>query len=183
MLFRSTSLAAVGAFKKYNSNWTFVGVLGVVSAFFIMGFYPVVGGWALAYVFKTFTGLLSNTAAIGDSFGAFITDPIEPLFWFFIYLAANVVIVIKGISGGIEKASKILMPTLFIIFILLAIRSVTLEGASAGLEFLFKPDFSEVTGETFLAALGQAFFSLSLGMGCMIIHAPASSGRRLAARH
>ena len=167
---RRTSLAAVGAFKKYNSNWTFVGVLGVVSAFFIMGFYPVVGGWALAYVFKTFTGLLSNTAAIGDSFGAFITDPIEPLFWFFIYLAANVVIVIKGISGGIEKASKILMPTLFIIFILLAIRSVTLEGASAGLEFLFKPDFSEVTGETFLAALGQAFFSLSLGMGCMITY-------------
>ncbi len=167
---RRTSLAAVGAFKKYNSNWTFVGVIGVVSAFFIMGFYPVVGGWALAYVFKTFTGLLSNTATIGDSFGAFITDPIQPLIWFFVFLAANVVIVIKGISGGIEKAGKVLMPTLFILFILLAIRSVTLEGASAGLEFLFKPDFSEVTGETFLAALGQAFFSLSLGMGCMITY-------------
>lgn len=167
---RRTSLAAVGAFKKYNSNWTFVGVIGVVSAFFIMGFYPVVGGWALAYVFKTFTGLLSNTAAIGDSFGAFITDPIQPLIWFLVFLAANVVIVIKGISGGIEKAGKVLMPTLFILFILLAIRSVTLEGAAAGLEFLFKPDFSEVTGETFLAALGQAFFSLSLGMGCMITY-------------
>lgn len=167
---RRTSLAAVGSFKKYNSNWTFVGVIGVVSAFFIMGFYPVVGGWALAYVFKTFTGLLSNTAAIGDSFGAFISDPIQPLIWFFVFLAANVVIVIKGISGGIEKAGKVLMPTLFILFILLAIRSVTLEGASAGLDFLFKPDFSEVTGETFLAALGQAFFSLSLGMGCMITY-------------
>ncbi len=167
---RRSQLAAVGAFKKYSTRWTFVGVIGVVSAFFIMGFYPVVGGWALAYVFKTFTGLLSSPELIGDSFGAFITDPVQPLLWFVLFLAANVVIVIKGISGGIEKAGKILMPTLFVLFILLAIRSVTLEGAGAGLEFLFKPDFSKVNGATFLAALGQAFFSLSLGMGCMITY-------------
>lgn len=167
---RRTQLAAVGAFKKYSNRWTFAGVLGVISAFFIMGFYPVVGGWAMAYVVKTFTGLLSNASAVGDSFGAFISAPIEPLFWFILFLLANVVIVIKGISGGIEKAGKILMPTLFVLFIFLAIRSVTLEGAGAGLEFLFKPDFSKVTGETFLAALGQAFFSLSLGMGCMITY-------------
>lgn len=167
---RRSQLAAVGAFKKYSTRWTFVGVIGVVSAFFIMGFYPVVGGWALAYVFKTFTGLLSSPELIGDSFGAFITDPVQPLIWFVLFLAANVVIVIKGISGGIEKAGKILMPTLFVLFILLAIRSVTLEGAGAGLEFLFKPDFSKVNGATFLAALGQAFFSLSLGMGCMITY-------------
>ncbi|SMP54961.1 sodium-dependent transporter [Anoxynatronum buryatiense] len=167
---RRTSLAAVGAYKHYSKRWTFAGVLGVVSAFFIMGFYPVVGGWALAYVFKSLTGLLSNAGAIGDTFGAFITNPMEPLVWMIIFLLMNVVIVAKGISGGIEKAGKVLMPTLFVLLILIAVRSVTLPGASAGLAFLFQPDFSEVTGQTFLAALGQAFFSLSLGMGCMITY-------------
>ncbi len=167
---RKTSLAAVGAFKHYSTSWTFAGVLGVLSAFFIMGFYPVVGGWALAYVFKTFSGLLSNAGAIGDTFGAFIGSPVQPILWMVAFLALNVVIVAKGISGGIEKAGKILMPALFIILILLAARSLTLPGASAGIDFLFKPDFSVVTGATFLAALGQAFFSLSLGMGCMITY-------------
>ncbi|MDW7670303.1 MAG: sodium-dependent transporter [Bacillota bacterium] len=167
---RRTSLAAVGAYKSYSNRWTFAGVLGVVSAFFIMGFYPVVGGWALAYVFKSLTGLLANADAIGDTFGAFITSPTEPLIWFVIFLAMNIIIVAKGISGGIEKAGKILMPTLFVLLILIAIRSITLPGAGAGLDFLFTPDFSEVTGQTFLAALGQAFFSLSLGMGCMITY-------------
>jgi len=167
---RRTELAAVGAYKSINKNWTFAGVLGVVSAFFIMGFYPVVGGWALAYILKSFTGLLSNAGAIGDVFGAFITNPIEPLLWMLVFLAMNIAIVAKGIAGGIEKAGKVLMPTLFVLLILIAARSVTLPGAGAGLDFLFKPDFSKVTGATYLAALGQAFFSLSLGMGCMITY-------------
>lgn len=167
---RKTSLAAVGAFKAYNHKWGFVGVLGVISAFLIMGFYPVVGGWSIAYVFKTFTGILEPGVVLGDVFGAFITNPLEPLLWMLAFLALNVIIVAKGISGGIEKAGKILMPTLFLLLIILAIRSITLEGASAGLEFLFKPDFSKVNFSTILAALGQAFFSLSLGMGCMITY-------------
>jgi NSS family neurotransmitter:Na+ symporter len=167
---RRTELAAVGAFKSINRNWTFAGVLGVLSAFFIMGFYPVVGGWSLAYVLKSFTGLLSNAAGIGDAFGAFIGNPVEPLVWMLIFLAMNLVIVAKGIAGGIEKAGKVLMPTLFVLLVLVAARSLTLPGASAGVDFLFKPDFSKVTGATFLAALGQAFFSLSLGMGCMITY-------------
>jgi len=167
---RRTELAAVGAYKSINKNFTFAGVLGVLSAFFIMGFYPVVGGWALAYVFKSFTGLLSNAGAIGDIFGGFITNPMEPLIWMLIFLAMNILIVAKGIAGGIEKAGKVLMPTLFVLLVLIAARSVTLPGAGAGLDFLFKPDFSAVTGQTYLAALGQAFFSLSLGMGCMITY-------------
>ncbi len=167
---RRTQLAAVGAYKSINKNWTFAGVLGVLSAFFIMGFYPVVGGWASAYIFKSFTGLLSNPAAIGDVFGAFITSSIEPVVWMLAYLVVNIIIVSKGIAGGIEKAGKILMPTLFALLILIAIRSISLPGAGAGLDFLFKPDFSQVTGQTFLAALGQAFFSLSLGMGCMMTY-------------
>lgn len=167
---RRTELAAVGAYKSINKNWTFAGVLGVLSAFFIMGFYPVVGGWALAYVLKSFTGLLSNAAVIGDAFGAFIGNPVEPVIWMLIFLAMNLAIVAKGIAGGIEKAGKILMPTLFILLVLVAARSMTLPGAGAGIDFLFKPDFSAVSGATFLAALGQAFFSLSLGMGCMITY-------------
>jgi NSS family neurotransmitter:Na+ symporter len=167
---RSTNLAAVGAFKKYNSNWTFVGVLGVLSSFFIMGFYPVVGGWALAYIVKSFTGLMSSVEAIPGVFDAFIGNPVEPLIWMLVFLALNIAIVVKGISGGIEKAGKVLMPLLFALLVLLSIRSVSLPGAGAGLDFLLKPDFSKVNGETFLAALGQAFFSLSLGMGAMVTY-------------
>ena len=167
---RRTSLAAVGAYKSYSDRWTFAGVIGVVSAFLIMGFYPVVGGWSLAYIAKSFTGLLAAPEAIGDTFGGFISNPVQPLIWMILFLALNVFIVAKGIAGGIEKAGKILMPTLFLLLIFIAVRSISLPGSGAGVEFLFKPDWSAVTGQTYLAALGQAFFSLSLGMGCMITY-------------
>jgi NSS family neurotransmitter:Na+ symporter len=167
---RRSGLAAVGAYKSYSNKWTFAGALGVLSGFFIMGFYPVVGGWAMAYIAKSFTGLLAAPEAIGDVFGAFIGSPVQPLIWMLVYLAVNVVIVAKGITGGIEKAGKVLMPMLYVLLIVIIGRSVTLPGAGAGLSFLFTPDFSKVTGQTFLAALGQAFFSLSLGMGCMITY-------------
>ncbi len=168
---RNTGLAAVGAIKTYSDRWTFVGIMGVLSAFLIMGFYPVVGGWALAYIVESFTGLLTETPeAIEDTFVGFITGSFQPVIWMLVFLVLNIVIVAKGIKGGIEKAAKVLMPTLFILLIFIAIRSLTLEGAGAGIEFIFRPDFSEVTGATFLAALGQAFFSLSLGMGAMITY-------------
>lgn len=167
---RRSQLSAVGAYKSINSKWTFAGVLGVLSGFFIMGFYPVVGGWASAYIFKSFTGLMHSPEAIGDVFDAFISSPIQPLFWMLLFLLANVVIVAKGIQSGIEKAGKILMPVLFVLLIFIGIRSVTLQGAGEGLQFLFVPDWSQVHGSTVLAALGQAFFSLSLGMGCMITY-------------
>lgn len=168
---RSSGLAAVGAIKTYSDRWTFVGVMGVLAAFLIMGFYPVVGGWALAYILESVTGLLSMTADdIGETFGAFITGTYKPIIWMLIFLGMNVLIVAKGIKGGIEKAAKVLMPTLFVLLIFIAFRSLTLEGAGEGISFLFKPDFSQVTGATYLAALGQAFFSLSLGMGCMITY-------------
>ncbi|MDM8534787.1 sodium-dependent transporter [Clostridiaceae bacterium HSG29] len=167
---RRNNLAAVGAFKSVDKRWTFAGVLGVLSGFLIMGFYPVVGGWALAYVFKVFGGLLTAKEAIGDVFGGFITNPIQPLMWMLAYLLLNVIIVSKGISSGIEKAGKVLMPVLFAILILISVKGLTLPNAMEGVKFLFKPDFSKVTGATVLAALGQAFFSLSLGMGCMITY-------------
>ncbi|MDF5213488.1 sodium-dependent transporter, partial [Vibrio parahaemolyticus] len=115
-------------------------------------------------------GLLSAPEAIGDSFGGFISDPIQPLMWMGVYLFLNVMIVMKGISGGIEKAGKVLMPLLFLILIVVSVKGLMLPGAMAGLEFLFMPDFSKVDSNVVLAALGQAFFSLSLGMGCMMTY-------------
>ena len=167
---RNSGKAAVGAYKSKSRSWTFAGVLGVLSGFLIMGFYPVVGGWSIAYIVKSLTGLLSTPQAIDSTFSGFIGDPVQPLLWMALFLLINVLIVARGVAGGIEKAGKILMPILFGILIVISIRGITLPGASKGLEFLFKPDFSKVTGSTFLAALGQAFFSLSLGMGCMITY-------------
>jgi NSS family neurotransmitter:Na+ symporter len=167
---RKSGLAAVGAYKAHDRRWSFAGALGVLSGFFIMGFYPVVGGWSLAYMVKSVTGLLAVPEAVGDYFGAFVTSSVEPLIWMLIYLAINVYIVARGVQAGIETAGKILMPSLFVLLVILIIRSVTLPGATEGLKFLFAPDWSKVTGSTFLAALGQAFFSLSLGMGCMITY-------------
>lgn len=167
---RKTGLSAVGAFKTTDRRWTFVGILGVLSGLLIMGFYPVVGGWAIAYIYKVSTGLLSQPDAIGDSFSGFIANPLQPLFWMGLYLFFNILVVIRGVSGGIEKAGKILMPLLFIILMIVSIKGLTLPGAMAGLEFLFKPDFSKIDSSVVLAALGQAFFSLSLGMGCMLTY-------------
>lgn len=166
---RNHELAAVGAFKSVDKRWTFAGFMGVVSGLLIMGFYPVVGGWSLAYIFKVGAGLLDQEPAmINEGFSTFIASPVQPLLWMGLYMLLNIVVVIKGISGGIEKIGKVLMPLLFAILILIAIKGLTLEGSLAGLEFLFTPDFSKLTPSVILAALGQAFFSLSLGMGCMI---------------
>lgn len=167
---RRKQLAAVGAFKSEDRRWTFAGVLGVLSGLLIMGFYPVIGGWALAYVAKVASGLLNTPEAISDTFSNFITNPVQPLIWMIFYLLLNVIIVVKGVASGIEKAGKVLMPLLFSILILIAIKGLMLPGAMAGMEFLFKPDFGKVDANVVLAALGQAFFSLSLGMGIMITY-------------
>ncbi len=167
---RMTATAAVGSFKSVDKRWTFAGVIGVLSAFLIMGFYPVVGGWAVAYIFKSVTGLLSNPDVIGSSFDTFITGTWEPLIWTAIFLILNVFVVVRGVSSGIEAAGKILMPMLFVLLIIIIGKGLTLPDAGKGLEFLFKPDFSKVSGKMLLSALGQAFFSLSLGMGCMITY-------------
>ncbi|SHJ29143.1 neurotransmitter:Na+ symporter, NSS family [Dethiosulfatibacter aminovorans DSM 17477] len=167
---RRRQLAAVGAFKSEDRRWTFVGIIGVLSGFLIMGFYPVVGGWALAYIFKVTGGLLNTPELIGSTFEGFITNPVIPLVWMVAYLVMNIAIVSKGISSGIEKAGKVLMPLLFVILIIIALKGLTLPNSFEGVKFLFKPDFSKMTGKVVLAALGQAFFSLSLGMGCMITY-------------
>lgn len=170
ILGRNAKLASVGAFKAQDKNWTFVGALGVLSAFLIMGYYPVIGGWSLAYMVKSITGLLGS-ADIDGAFVGLISGTWEPLIWMLIYLSFNVFVILRGINKGIEAASKILMPTLFVLLLIIIVKGLTLPGAAVGLSFLLKPDFSKVTGATFLAALGQAFFSLSLAMGVMTTYA------------
>ncbi len=167
---RNKGLSAVSSFKATDRRWSFVGIMGVLSGLLIMGFYPVVGGWALAYIYIVGDGLLSQPDAIGSTFDTFVENPVQPLLWMCLYLVINILVVIKGISGGIEKLSKLLMPLLFFVLIVIAAKGLSLPGAMKGLEFLFKPDFSAVNSLVVFSAMGQAFFSLSLGMGAMITY-------------
>ncbi len=172
VLGRHTQLNAIGAYRKISKKFTWVGVLGVLAGFLILSFYSVVGGWVINYVVKSATGALhtTDTAALGDMFGQLVGGTVEPILYHGIFMVLTLAIVFGGISGGIERASKIMMPALFVMMIILAIRSLTFEGAFEGVRFLLYPDFSAINGAVILDALGQVFFSLSLGMGCMITY-------------
>lgn len=165
---RKTQLDPYGAYKKLNKNWGFLGSIGILTAFLILSYYSVVGGWVIKYIVATLTGGISADKA--GYFTGFIGAPVEPLIYHGIFMVLTVAIVIKGISGGIEKASKIMMPALFVMLIMVAIRSMTLEGASAGISYYLKPDFSKFNARVLVDALGQVFFSLSLGMGALITY-------------
>lgn len=165
---RKTQLDPYGAYKKLNKNWGFLGSIGILTAFLILSYYSVVGGWVIKYIVATLTGGISADKA--GYFTGFIGAPVEPLIYHGIFMVLTVAIVIKGISGGIEKASKIMMPALFVMLIIVAIRSMTLEGASAGISYYLKPDFSKFNARVLVDALGQVFFSLSLGMGALITY-------------
>lgn len=165
---RKTQLNPVGAFKALSKKWAFVGYLGVIAGFVILSFYSVVGGWTIGYIIRSLTGAFAGNGR--DMFFGLITNPIEPLVWHLVFMACTVAICYFGVQGGIEKISKILMPTLFAILLLIIIRSLTLAGAGAGVAYYLKPDFSKVTLATVVSAVGQAFFSLSLGMGAMITY-------------
>ncbi len=166
---RNTHLSSVGAYKKLSEKWAFVGFIGVVVGFCILAFYSVIGGWVLNYIGKYLIGGISGAEA-GNYFSGFIASTTQPIVWHLVFMVLCCVIVLKGIAGGIEKASKFMMPALFILLVIIAIRSVTLDGAMKGIKFFLKPDFSKVTIGTVMAALGQAFFSLSLGMGAIITY-------------
>ncbi|HCV15798.1 MAG TPA: sodium-dependent transporter [Rikenellaceae bacterium] len=171
---RRTQSNAFGAIKKIapKSGWLSIGVISVVASICIMSFYSVVGGWTLEYIFKSFSPdfLTSDSTSLANQFSGFSQSSFMPVAMHLLFLTLSALIVVAGVKNGIEKYSKILMPILFILVLLLAIRSLTLDGAGEGVRFLLYPDFSKITGETMLAALGQAFFSLSLGMGCIITY-------------
>ncbi|AKL95851.1 Na+-dependent transporter SNF family [Clostridium aceticum] len=168
---RHTQLNAVGAYRKIRKNWGWVGGIGVLASFLILSFYSVIGGWVINYLFKAATGAFTVPGTdMADLFVSFITNPGQPIIYHGIFAFLTLAIVMGGISGGIEKYSKILMPGLFVMMIVIMLRSVTLPGASEGIRFFLMPDFSKITGEVMLAALGQVFFSLSLGMGVIITY-------------
>jgi len=172
---RHTHKNPVGAYKAIHPEglWYLVGGMGVLAGFLILSFYSVVAGWTIAYIVKSIQMTVTQfetAAEAGKYFGAFVANPYETLFYHALFMSLCVGIVIKGVHSGIEKWCGILMPTLLIILLLLMVRSLTLEGAWAGVEFYLKPDFSKLTVKSFLVALGHAFFSLSLGMGAMITY-------------
>ncbi|MFV0377151.1 MAG: sodium-dependent transporter [Mangrovibacterium sp.] len=163
-----------GAFKKLapNSAWPVVGLLGVGAAFMILAFYGVVAGWAVEYVvLAAGNGFKSQSPdQLSVMFSNFIEAPFRPVIYQLIFMFLTALIVFFGIKNGIEKSAKIMMPFLVLIILVLDVRAITLPGAGEGLRFLFHPDFSKLTGEGILSALGHAFFSLSLGMGTLITY-------------
>lgn len=169
---RNTQKNVVGAFRRLNRRWTFLGGIGVITLFVILSYYCVVGGWVLKYIQVYLTGADFGTGATSyqDYFVNFISKPVEPLLWGAVFLALCVYVVVRGVSKGIEKVSKFLMPCLFLILLAIVVRSITLPGAGEGLRYLFTVRPGTVNGNTLVGALGQAFFSLSVGMGIMVTY-------------
>ncbi|HPD66016.1 MAG TPA: sodium-dependent transporter [Bacteroidia bacterium] len=171
---RSSQRNAFGAFKVLapGKPWYLVGLMGVVAAFVILAFYSTVAGWTLEYLVKSVTNQFSGKSGeeINQLFDEFQTNGFRPVLWQMVFMILTAAIVFAGVQNGIEKYSKILMPLLLVLVIALDIRAVTLKGAGEGLKFYLQPDFSEVTWKTVMMALGQAFFSLSVGMGCLITY-------------
>jgi NSS family neurotransmitter:Na+ symporter len=185
---RSAQRNPVGAFRKIapGKKWHLVGLLGVVSAFIILAFYTVVAGWTLEYLVQSVKWMImsrrigfsemDNAAArafFSQHYESFISGIWRPAVWFVVMLFFTGYIVISGVKNGIEKYAKILMPMLLVLLLILVVRSVSLEGSRDGLVFLFKPDFTtirEAPVKVIIEALGQAFFSLSIGMGTLITY-------------
>ncbi|HNQ68568.1 MAG TPA: sodium-dependent transporter [Bacteroidales bacterium] len=171
---RRSESNALGSFRKLapGTPWWLIGLMGIIAAFVILSFYSTVSGWTLEYVFQSinqgFTGKSMNQLNI--DFVTFTSGSFRPLLWQMIFMLLTAAVVMCGVQKGIEKATKILMPMLLVLIIAVCIRSVTLTGASEGLRFLFEPHFEKLTFKAVLMALGQAAFSLSIGMGALITY-------------
>ncbi len=172
VLGRKTHRNPVGAFRELapNTPWWLVGALGVLAGFTILSFYSVVAGWSLSYIYKTVVGVLTPGTDFEGLFVGHITSLWEPIFWHALFMGITIAVVAAGIRKGIQRTVEVLMPILLVLLIVLIARAVTLPGAGAGLAFFLAPDFSEITWRTLLAAVGQAFFTLSLGMGALITY-------------
>ena len=169
---RSNPIGAFRLLAGKKKAWPVVGYLGVVCAFLILAFYTTVAGWTLGYLGKSaanhFAG--QDLVQIQSQFMHFTNHPWLPVVCQLLFLALTAFVVARGVKDGIEKWSKILMPLLLVIMVVLCINSLTLGGAKEGLSFFFNPDFSKINGRVLISALGQAFFSLSIGMGALITY-------------
>lgn len=172
---RRTQKDAVRAYKELapGTPWTLIGYCGVIASIILLSFYSVVGGWILSYLIRSVTNSLSNLTQqqYGDLFNTIISNPYETVIAQLIFMLITILVVQGGIQQGIEKASKYMMPALFILFLVLLVRSLTLDGAMEGVKFFLKPDTSVLSEQTVLLALGQAFFTLSIGISVMVTYA------------
>ena len=162
------------AFRKLadGTPWTVIGYMGVLTGFLITGYYAVVSGWCLQYIWASLVGHLQGDPEYFKAYFADLSsDPVKPVLWTFVMLGITYLIVEHGIRDGIEKVSKMLMPTLFVLLLIIVIASCMLPDAGKGIEFLLKPDFTKINGDVFLGALGQSFYSLSIAMGCLCTYA------------
>ena len=170
---RHTHKNSVGAYRSLSKPWTPLGYNSVISSLLILGFYFVVSGWTLEYFTTSVSGAIAeftSSAVNAEKFTAFTTNPLRPIICTILFALLTHIVIALGVQKGIERSSKLLMPVLFVMLIVLAIRSIMMPNGVEGLRFFFSPDFSKVTGKTFLDAMGQAFFSLSIGLGCMITY-------------
>lgn len=168
---QSNAARAYASFSKSRA-WGAIGILGILTSTIILGFYAVVAGWCLYYLGASAVGQLKGDPAFVSSFfSTFSSDPVRPAVLGVAFVLMTHLIIVRGVRDGIEKASKVLMPILFILLLVIVVASCSLPGASKGIEFLLKPDFSKVGPNVFLEALGQAFFSLSLGTACLCTYA------------
>lgn len=152
--------------------WKLIGYLGVLTGSLIIGYYSVVSGWTMQYVFGSVIGSMhGDKDYFRQYFTDFSTNPVKPVMWMALFVLITHFVIVRGVQKGIERASKAMMPLLFILLLVLVVCSLLLPGSSRGVEFLFKPDFSKVTGKTFLEALGQSFYSMSIAMGCLCTYA------------
>ena len=166
---RKTRLSAVGAYPLLNRRWSFLGKLTSIVPIIILPYYCVIGGWVVKYLSAFVAG--QGNAASGDAyFTNFISQPVQPILWLAIFVALAAIVVLFGVEKGVEKVSKILMPILVILSVVVAIYTVTMPGAIEGVKYYFMPDFSKFSPMTVLAALGQLFYSMSLAMGIMITY-------------
>lgn len=171
---RRGGMNAVGSFKKLapKSLWWITGMMGVVAAVAILSFYGVVAGWTFEYLYQSFQNAFAgkSPAELGAQFTTFIEHPFRPLVWQLLFMVITCMLILSGVKKGIERYTEILMPILFVVILILAIRSMTLDGGMEGVKFIFHPDFSKIDAKTVLNALGLAFFSLSLGLGAIITY-------------
>lgn len=173
---RRSQKNAYAAFRDLSggSAWRWVGLFTIIVPLVVLSYYSVIGGWSIDYLIKSLAFSFTNStsqSAMSTLFTDFVSSTWAPLFAHTGFLIASTLIVVVGIKDGIEKFSKVMMPLLFVIVVVIAVYSVTLPGAKAGLDYLFNPDFSKITGKACAAALGQAFFSLSLGFGTIMTYA------------
>lgn len=175
---------AVGVFKNLSPGkyWWIIGVFGLVASYFILPYYMVVAGWSLEYLWQSLTGGLfdgisatagmdANSAVFSNRMNELIASPTDPVIWTYVMILINLFILLRGVKDGIEKLSNVLMPVLFVLLLVFCYVSLSLPGSMEGVEFFLKPDFSKITIEVIVSALGQAFFSLSLGMGILVTYA------------